>query len=149
LHAHSNVHAVPNAVLSDWKIRRKKGGEKGKKKREEKRERIVKHTLGLSEVALLNTGLDGLVELSIESGLGSDVDLVVRRDVLLDSLATKMGRKQVSVRKMGGKADAGGSWEGERIPRTRTRRRGENAPNIPATIALFQLDAEEPVSKIK
>lgn len=45
-------------------------------------------TLGLSELALLNTSLDGLVELSIESGLGSDVDLVVGRNVLLDSLTT-------------------------------------------------------------
>jgi hypothetical protein len=59
----------------------------------EKKEKRVGLTLGLSELALLNTGLDGLVELSIEGGLRSDVDLVVRRDVLLDSLTTKTGRK--------------------------------------------------------
>jgi hypothetical protein len=43
-------------------------------------------TLGLSELALLNTSLDGLVELSVESGLRRDVDLVVRRHILLNGL---------------------------------------------------------------
>lgn len=53
-------------------------------------------TLGLGELALLNTGLDGLVELGIEGGLRRDVDLVVRRHVLLDGLAA-VGESQVSM----------------------------------------------------
>lgn len=48
----------------------------------------AKLTLGLGELALLNTGLDGLVELGVESALGREGDLVVRRYILLDSLAT-------------------------------------------------------------
>lgn len=52
--------------------------------------------LGLSELILLNTGLDSLVELRVEDTLGSDVDLVVRLNVLLDSLTTKIGRDSVS-----------------------------------------------------
>lgn len=49
-------------------------------------------TLGLSELALLNTSLDGLVELSVESGLRRDVDLVVRRHILLNGLTAIMGQ---------------------------------------------------------
>lgn len=48
----------------------------------------MKHTLGLGEFTLLNTGFDGLVELSIEDTRGHDMDVVVSRDVLLDRLAT-------------------------------------------------------------
>ena len=48
-----------------------------------------KLTLRLGELALLNTGLDGLVELSVEGALGRESDLVVRRDILLDSLAAE------------------------------------------------------------
>lgn len=36
-----------------------------------------KLTLRLGELALLNTGLDGLVELSVEGALGRESDLVV------------------------------------------------------------------------
>jgi hypothetical protein len=49
-------------------------------------------TLGLSELALLNTSLDGLVELGVESGLRRDVDLVVRRHILLNGLTAIMGQ---------------------------------------------------------
>lgn len=55
-----------------------------------------KLTLGLSELVLLNTGLDSLVELRVKDALGSDVDLVVRLNVLLDSLTTKIGGESVS-----------------------------------------------------
>jgi len=48
-----------------------------------------KLTLGLGELALLNTGLDGLVELSVESALRGERDLVVRGNILLDSLAAE------------------------------------------------------------
>lgn len=44
-------------------------------------------TLWLSELALLNTGLDGLVELGIESSLRREGDIVVRPNILLDGLA--------------------------------------------------------------
>lgn len=54
--------------------------------------RLIELTLGLSELALLNTGLDGLVELSVESALRREGDLVVGRDILLDSLATVRGK---------------------------------------------------------
>jgi hypothetical protein len=47
----------------------------------------IKLTLGLGELILLNTGLDGLVELSIENTLGREVDLVVRLNILLDGLS--------------------------------------------------------------
>lgn len=50
--------------------------------------RQLELTLGLSELALLNTGLDGLVELGVESALRREGDLVVGRHILLDSLAT-------------------------------------------------------------
>ena len=40
-------------------------------------------------LALLNTGLDGLVELSVESALRGERDLVVRGNILLDSLAAE------------------------------------------------------------
>jgi hypothetical protein len=43
-------------------------------------------TLGLSELALVNTSLNGLVELGIESGMEGNVDLVVRGNILLDGL---------------------------------------------------------------
>jgi hypothetical protein len=43
-------------------------------------------TLGLSEFLLLDTGLDGLVELGVESGRRRDGDLVVGLDILLDRL---------------------------------------------------------------
>lgn len=52
----------------------------------------MKLTLGLSELALLNTGLDGLVELGVERALGREGDLVVRCNILLDSLATVRGK---------------------------------------------------------
>ena len=48
----------------------------------------AKLTLGLSEQLLLNTRLDGLVELDIKGALRRDVELVVRLNILLDSLAT-------------------------------------------------------------
>ena len=47
----------------------------------------IKLTLGLSELVLLNTGLDSLVELSIESALRRVGDLVVALHILLDRLA--------------------------------------------------------------
>lgn len=43
-------------------------------------------TLGLAELSLLNTSLDGLVELRVESGLRHDGDLVVVLDIFLDGL---------------------------------------------------------------
>jgi hypothetical protein len=54
----------------------------------------TRRALGLSELILLNTGLDSLVELRVEDTLGSDVDLVVGLNVLLDSLATEIGEIQ-------------------------------------------------------
>jgi len=62
--------------------------EEGKKKKNIQREKVGL-TLGLSELALLNTSLDGLVELSIKSGLGSNIDLVVGRNIFLDGLTAK------------------------------------------------------------
>jgi hypothetical protein len=58
-------------------------------------------TLGLSELALLNTSLDGLVELGVEGGLRRDVDLVVRRHILLNGLAAIMGQVSQYVRTEG------------------------------------------------
>jgi hypothetical protein len=43
-------------------------------------------TLGLTELSLLNTSLDGLVELRVESSLRHDGDLVVVLDIFLDRL---------------------------------------------------------------
>jgi hypothetical protein len=48
-------------------------------------------TLRLSEVALLDTGLDSLVELGIEGGLRRNIDLVVRLHIFLDRLAAVRG----------------------------------------------------------
>jgi hypothetical protein len=45
-------------------------------------------TLGLSELSLLNTSLDGLVELRVKSSLRHDGDLVVALDIFLDGLTT-------------------------------------------------------------
>lgn len=45
-------------------------------------------TLGLSELSLLNTGLDGLVELAVKSSLGDNGNFVVGQDIFLDRLAT-------------------------------------------------------------
>ena len=47
----------------------------------------VMRTLGLCEVTLLSTGLQGLVEHGIELSLGGDGDLVVGLDVFLDGLS--------------------------------------------------------------
>lgn len=58
--------------------------------RAEERDKAL--TLRLSELALLNTGLDGLVELGVERALGREGNLVVRSDILLDSLATVRGK---------------------------------------------------------
>lgn len=54
----------------------------------ERRTVNTKLTLGLSELLLLNTRLNSLVELSIKGTLGRDVELVVRLNILLDSLTT-------------------------------------------------------------
>ncbi|KAG9796293.1 hypothetical protein KCU88_g330, partial [Aureobasidium melanogenum] len=43
----------------------------------------------VKEIALLNTGLQGLVEERVELGLGSDGDIVVCLDILLDSLSAR------------------------------------------------------------
>ena len=51
-------------------------------------------TLGLGEFILLNSGLDSLVELRVKDTLGSDVDLVVSLNILLDSLTTAIGKIQ-------------------------------------------------------
>lgn len=51
-----------------------------------KKEKKEIRTLGLGELALLNTGLDGLVELGVERSLRRDVDLVVVLHILLDRL---------------------------------------------------------------
>ena len=49
------------------------------------------HTLWLREVTLLNTDLDGLVELCVEGSTDLG-DLVVGNDILLDSLSAIMIR---------------------------------------------------------
>ena len=48
------------------------------------------HTLGLGELALLNAGLDGLVELGIKGSLRGDIDLVVGRNIFLDGLTAEL-----------------------------------------------------------
>lgn len=58
--------------------------------RTEERDKTL--TLWLSELALFNTGLDGLVELGVERALGREGDLVVRGDILLDGLTTVRGK---------------------------------------------------------
>lgn len=109
-------------------------------------------TLGLSELALLNTSLDGLVELGVEGGLRRDVDLVVRRHILLNGLAAIMGQVSQYVRTEGSqKARIITRWSGPREgDQTRARRR-DVARNkyVPGTIALFQLLTERPVSNAK
>lgn len=60
-------------------------------------ERRLELTLGLGKLALLNTGLDSLVELRIESGLRRDVEFVVRGHILLDRLAAVTQKARVSV----------------------------------------------------
>jgi hypothetical protein len=47
-------------------------------------------TLGLSELSLLNTGLDSLVELAVKSGLTGESNFVVGQYIFLDRLATVM-----------------------------------------------------------
>jgi len=47
----------------------------------------AENTFGLLEVALLDTRLEGLVEEGIELSLGRDGDVVIRLDILLDSLS--------------------------------------------------------------
>lgn len=48
---------------------------------------IAKLTLGLVEVALVNTLLDSTVDTGVELGIADVANLVVRLDVLLDGLA--------------------------------------------------------------
>lgn len=71
----------------------------------------MKLTLGLSELALVDTTLDGLVELDIKRTLGCDRDLVVRDHILLDGLTARVGN-QVSIdgSEKGGKNDALLEW---------------------------------------
>lgn len=45
-------------------------------------------TLGLSKITLLNTSLDGLVELVVENGRRRVVEVVVVLNIFLDGLAT-------------------------------------------------------------
>ena len=49
-------------------------------------------TFGLEEFTLLNTDLDGLVELGIEGTLRREGDLVVGNHILLKGLATIAGQ---------------------------------------------------------
>lgn len=50
----------------------------------------IRLTLGLKEIALVNTNLDRLVELAIKGILGSRRKLVVGLDVFLDRLTAVM-----------------------------------------------------------
>lgn len=45
-------------------------------------------TLGLGEITLLNTSLDGLVELVVENGRRRVVEVIVVLNIFLDGLAT-------------------------------------------------------------
>lgn len=103
----------------------------------------MKLTLGLSELALVDTTLDGLVELDIKRTLGCDRDLVVRDHILLDGLTARIGN-QVSIdgSEKGGGGETTRSWNGG------SPRRDENKThkNVPATVALLQLYTERPVS---
>lgn len=45
-------------------------------------------TLGLSELSLLNTSLDSLVELAVKGGLRGESNFVVGQYIFLDRLAT-------------------------------------------------------------
>lgn len=58
------------------------------------KKRNRKLTLGLSELALLGTGLDSLVELGIEGALRREGHLVVRHDILLDGLTAEKQKKR-------------------------------------------------------
>lgn len=81
----------------------------------------MKLTLGLSELALVDTTLDGLVELDIERTLGCDRDLVVRDHILLDGLTARIGN-QVSIdgsEKGGGKRRAPGMADRRGATRTK------------------------------
>lgn len=60
-----------------------------KKRRCAQKQRNGKLTLGLGELALLNTSLNSLVELGIKSALRRERDLVVGSDILLNSLAAE------------------------------------------------------------
>ena len=53
-----------------------------------------KLTLGLKELALLNTSLDGLVELAVKGVGGGRSNLVVRLNIFLDRLAATVEEKQ-------------------------------------------------------
>lgn len=53
-------------------------------------------TLGLSELALVNTSLNGFVEMGIESGLEGKVDMIGRRNIFFDGL-TAVLREEKSV----------------------------------------------------
>jgi len=90
-------------------------------------------TFGLSELALVNTSLNGLVEMGIESGLEGNVDMIGRGNILFDGL-TAVLREEKSV-----------SYCGTKTRRDHIRSlslgRKDNlkVQKIPATIALFQL----------
>lgn len=62
-------------------------------------------TLGLSELALVNTSLNGFVEMGIESGLEGKVDIIGRRNIFFDGL-TAVLREEKSVSDCGRKPDA-------------------------------------------
>jgi hypothetical protein len=51
----------------------------------------ARRTFRLRELALVDARLESLVEHGVELCLGSELDLVVRLDVLLDRLATVEG----------------------------------------------------------
>lgn len=54
-----------------------------------------RHTLGLDEDALVNTGLEGTVEEGVELSVTASAELVVRLDVLLQAL-TAVSEKVMS-----------------------------------------------------
>lgn len=96
-------------------------------------------TLGLGEFILLNSGLDSLVELRVKDTLGSDVDLVVSLNILLDSLTTAIGKIQSVTCSMIKSASIS-------VADPRGISDGENRRNVPATISFLQLHAKIPVS---
>lgn len=88
------------------------------------------HTLRLSEVTLLDTRLESLVELRVELGLAGVADLVVGLDILLDGL-TAVGRKKMLVEGFMTRRDR---EINKNAPTTTTRGR-----SLPRTIAFLEL----------
>lgn len=101
--------------------------------------RVGELTLGLGEITLLNTSLDGLVELVVEDGRRRVVKVIVVLNIFLDGLAT-IAKVVLVVRFIAIEGRGRSLVQRHRPPRTEnTKEIFLLKKNIPATISLFQL----------